>query len=96
MMSIMACQQLGRFDKSLPRVLRPNSARAPLGEIPEGRVVLAQKGGTLTGIVYHDTAVMLLPNGRSAVMVMMTETADGDLALDVIKGVSRAIYDTIV
>jgi len=95
MMSIMACQQLGKFSQSLPRVLRPESTRTPLGPVPEGRVMLAQKGGTLTGEVSHDAAIMLLPNGRHAVMVMMTECTDKDASLEAIKQVSRMVYDRL-
>ncbi len=95
MLSMMACQQLGKFDKSLPRVWRPESARAPITAIPEGRVLMAQKGGTLIGKVSHDTAVMMLPNGRSAIMVAMTEGSN-DNALELIKGISRAIYDNLI
>ena len=45
--------------------------------------------------VLHDTAVMMLPNGRSAVMVAMTEGAN-DHALEMIKGISRAVYDNLI
>ena len=95
MMSIMACQTLGKFNGSLPGVLRPQSTREPLGPIPEGSVILVQKGGTLKNRVSHDAAIMLLPNGRHAVMVMMTESTDNALALEAIQKVSRAIYDRL-
>ena len=97
MLSMMACQQLGKLDKSLPRVWRPESARAPIAEIPEGRVLMAQKGGTLSGktMVSHDTAVMMLPNGKSAVMVVMTD-GNNDAGLELIKKISRAVYDRLV
>ncbi len=97
MLSIMACQQLGKFDKSLPRVWRPESARASIADIPEGRVLMAQKGGTLSGKlkVSHDTAVMMLPNGHSAVMVVMTEGSN-DNALELMKGIARAVYDNLI
>ena len=98
MLSILACQQLGKLDKSIPGVYRPGSARAPVVRVPEGRVIMAQKGGTLTGKinVSHDTAIMLLPNGRSAVMVVMTESSDNNMALEFIKSISRAVYDSII
>lgn len=96
MMSIMACQQLGKFNQSLPRVLRPENTRDPLGPVPKGRVMLAQKGGTLYNEVSHDTAIMLLPNGRHAILVMMTECGDGSTSLDAIKKVSRAVYDRLI
>ena len=98
MLSVMACQQLGKLDKALPRVFRPESARAPITTIPEGRVLMAQKGGTLTGkvtSVSHDTAVMKLPNGHSAVMVVMTEGSN-DNALELMKNIARAVYDNLI
>ncbi len=96
MMSIMACQTLGKFSKSLPQVYRPLSTRAPLTAVPEGKVMLVEKGGTLTGSVSHDAAIMMLPNGRKAVLVMMTECEDSQKSLDAIGKVSRAIYDRLI
>ena len=98
MISIMSCQQLGKLDKSLPGVYRPGSARKPVTKVPEGRIILAQKGGTLTGqpSVSHDTAIMLLPDGRSAIMVVMTESSDNSVALEFIKSISKAVYDELV
>jgi len=92
MMSIMACQTLGKFSKSLP-VHRPESTREPLAPPPEGKVLLVEKGGTLLKRVSHDAAVMILPDGRCAVMVMMTECESGAKSLEVISKVSRAVYD---
>ena len=98
MLSIMSCQQLGVFDKSLSGVYRPGSAREPITNVPEGRVILAQKGGTLYGEnpVLHDSAIMLLPDGRSAIMVVMTADTDTDIAREFIKSISKTIYDAIV
>lgn len=96
MMSIMACQQLGKFSQSLPGVLRPQNSRDMLGDVPEGKVMLVEKGGTLKGRVSHDAAIMLLPNGRHAVLVMMTQCENPDASLEVIKNVSRALYDRLI
>ena len=96
MMAIMACQQLGKFDKSLPRVYRPNSTRAPLDPVPEKRVMLMQKGGTLIDEVSHDAAIMRLSNGMEAVMVMMTEHKNGNESLEASKKVSRTVYDRLM
>lgn len=95
MMSIMACQMLGKFSGSVP-VYRPLSTREPLGQVPEGKVILVEKGGTLVNRVSHDAAIMLLPNGRSAVLVMLTECEDGEKSLSAIKKVSRALYDRMI
>lgn len=96
MMSIMACQQLGKFDKGLNNVRRPDTSRKPLGPVPEGKVFMVQKGGTLYNDVSHDAAIMLLPNGRQAIMVMMTQCKDGNTSLEAIKKVSRAVYDRLM
>lgn len=96
MMSIMACQTLGKFSKSLPSVYRPDSTREPLGPVPEGKVILVEKGGTLLNKVSHDAAIMLLPNGKRAVLVMMTESDNNARALNVIQKVSRALYDALI
>ena len=95
MLSIMACQQLGKLDKSIPNVWRPSCARAPITDIPEGNVLMAQKGGTLLGIVSHDTAIMMLPNGKSAIIVVMTD-ASGDKAIDLMKEISLAVYKNLI
>ena len=97
MLSIMACQQLGKLDKSLRGVYRPGSARAPITKVPDGRIIMAQKGGTLAGkiSVSHDAAIMLLPDGRCAVMVVMTESADNNMALEFIKSISKSVYDAL-
>ena len=97
MLSIMACQQLGKFDKGLKGVFRPKNARDPITSVPEGRIILGQKGGTLTGglSVSHDTAIMLLPNGRAAIMVAMTESYDNAKALELMKAIARTVYNSI-
>ena len=97
MLSIMACQQLGKLDKSLPNVWRPSSTHVPVTAVPEGRVVLAQKGGTLSNIgILHDTGIMLLPNGQCAIMAVMTKSNNENKAFDFIKTVSRTVYDSLV
>ncbi len=96
MKRIMACQTLGKFSKSLPAVHRPQNTLEPLALPPEGKVILVEKGGTLTGQVSHDAAIMILPDGRSAVLVMMTECESGDASLDAIQKVSRMIYDRMI
>ena len=97
MLSIMACQQVGKLDKSLSGVHRPDNARDPITSVPAGRIIMAQKGGTLNREhnASHDTAIMLLPNGRSAVMAVMTEGPTNDISLEFIKSISKAVYDSI-
>ena len=93
---ILACQQLGKFSKSLPKVHRPQNTLEPLALPPEGTVLLVEKGGTLVGKVSHDAAIMILPDGRGAVLVMMTECESGDASLKAIQKVSRMIYDRMI
>ncbi|MBQ3075923.1 MAG: serine hydrolase [Clostridia bacterium] len=95
-MRMMACQTLGKFSKSLPAVHRPQNTLEPLALPPEGKVILVEKGGTLVGQVSHDAAIMILPDGRSAVLVMMTECEDGDASLAAIQKVSRLLYDRMI
>ena len=95
MMQIMAAQQLGKFDQSLP-VEHYSFTRNPLPPVPEGKVIVCNKGGSLIGRVLHDAAIMLLPNGEKAVLTMMTATPDNDVTIEVLKKVSRAIYDSLV
>ena len=95
MMQIMAAQQLGKFNQSVP-LRRHEDTRRPLPPVPEGRVLMPSKGGSLEGKVLHDAAIMLLPNGEQAVMTMMTATPDNDVTTEVFKKVSRAVYDRLV
>ena len=57
---------------------------------------MLQKGGTLYNDVSNDAAIMLLPNGRQAIMVMMTQCNDGSASLEAIKKVCRAVYDRLM
>ena len=95
MMQIMAAQQLGKFNQGVP-LRRHEDTRKPLPPIPEGRVMMPSKGGSLEGKVLHDAAIMLLPNGEKAVMTMMTATPNNDVTTQIFKKVSRAVYDLLV
>ena len=95
MMQIMAAQQLGKFNLSIP-VERFSRTLEELPPVPEGRVIMANKGGSLVGKVLHDAAIMLLPNGRKAVMTMMTATPDNAITTEQFKRVSRALYDALI
>ncbi len=95
MLQIMAAQQLGVFNQSLP-VRRIPDTRNPLPPVPEGKVIMANKGGSLEGKVLHDAAVILLPNGEKAVLTMMTATPDNDVTREVLKKVSRALYESLI
>jgi len=95
MMQILAGQQVGKFDKSLP-VEHYSFTKNPLPPVPEGKVIVCNKGGSLVGKVLHDAAIMLLPNGERAVMTMMTATPNNDITTKLLGRVSRAVYDELV
>ena len=95
MMQIMAAQQLGKFCQSLP-LRRVPDTRKPLPPVPADRVLMCHKGGSLEGKVLHDAAILLLPNGEKAVLTMMTATPDNDVTTEVMKKVSRALYDSLI
>lgn len=95
MMQILAAQQLGKFNLSLP-VERYSRTKNPLPPVPEGKVIMCNKGGSLEGKVLHDSAIMLLPNGEKAVLTMMTATPDNNITTEVFKKVSKALYDSLI
>lgn len=95
MMQIMAAQQLGILCRSLP-LRRVPDTRKPLPPVPADRVLMCHKGGSLEGKVLHDCAIILLPNGEKAVLTMMTATPDNDITTEVMKKVSRALYDSLI
>ena len=95
MLHIMAGQRGGKFRASLPVAARydPNQALPP---VPDGKVVLAAKSGTLqTPTVTHDTGILLLPNGRSAVLVMMSATKSNPETEKVMGQVARTLYEAL-
>lgn len=95
MMQILAAQQLGKFNLSLP-VERYSRTKEPLPPVPEGKVIMCNKGGSLEGKVLHDAAIILLPNGEKAVLTMMTATPDNNITTEVFKKVSKALYDSLI
>ena len=95
MRQILAAQQLGKFNLSLP-VERYSYTKEPLPPVPVGKVIMCNKGGSLEGKVLHDAAIMFLPNGEKAVMTMMTATPNNDITTEVFKKVSKAVYDCLI
>lgn len=94
-MQILAAQQLGKFNLSLP-VERYSRTKNPLPPVPEGKVIMCNKGGSLMGKVLHDAAIILLPNGEKAVLTMMTATPDNDITTEIFKKVSKTLYDSLI
>lgn len=95
MRQIMAAQTLGKFSLSVPHE-RFSKTVDPLPPVPEGKVIMVHKGGSLTNKVLHDAAIMMLPNGRNAVMTMMTATSDNAAVTEQLKLVSKTLYDAMI
>lgn len=95
MMRIMAGQRNGKFRSALPAAIRHDPGQE-LTPIPEGKVVLAAKSGTLTNpIVANDAGILLLPNGRSAVLVMMTATQSNPETETIMGQIAQAVYEAL-
>ena len=95
MKQIMAAQQAGKFDQSLP-VLKHGDPSLPLPPVPEGRCIVINKGGTLKGKALHDAAIILLPNGKRVVITLVTSTPDNVKTLEIFKRLSRTLYDNLI
>ena len=95
MKQIMATQQVGKFDKSLP-VIKHADPSLPLPPVPEGFVQVINKGGTLKDKVLHDAAILLLPSGKRAVITLMTATPNNEKTMEIFKRVSKSLYDHLI
>ena len=96
MMQIMAAQQLGRFNSAMP-VMRYPDTRKPLPPVPkEGRVIMCNKTGTLVDQVAHDTAAIILPDGKKATITVLTGTSDNAKAEAVMKRMAKALYESLL
>jgi len=95
MLRIMAGQRNGKFRAALPEATRYDPGQE-LTPIPEGRVVLSAKSGTLVNPnVANDAGILLLPNGRSAVLVMMTSARRNAEAEAIMGQVAKALYEAL-
>ena len=95
MLRIMAGQRNGKFRPALPEAKRYDPSKE-LELPPEGRVVLAAKSGTLVDpVVANDAGILLLPDGRSAVLVMMTASRSNPETERIMGQVARAVYEAI-
>ena len=96
MMQIMAGQRGGKFAAALPVEQRLEPGQ-PLTPARNGRLLLCSKGGTLLSpMVSHDAAIFLLPNGRSAVMVLMTATEDNEKTSPIMGQAAKALYEALL
>lgn len=95
MRQIMAAQTLGKFSLSIPYE-RFSKTVDPLPATAEGRAIMIHKGGSLTDKILHDAAIMILPNGKKAIMVLTTATPDNNATTEIFKKVSRTIYDRLM
>ena len=95
MLRIMAGQRNGKFRPALPEAKRYDPSKE-LELPPEGRVVLAAKSGTLVDpVVANDAGILLLPDGRSAVLVMMTASRSNPETERIMGQVARAVYEAL-
>ena len=94
MLQIMAAQQGGKLTRDLP-ILRCPNPTMELPEIPEDKLLMPSKGGSITNKYLHDAAVMLLPNGRKAAIGVMTATTDNQKAGDILARVAVTVYEAL-
>ena len=95
MMQIMAGQRNGKFRPALPTVSH-NDPRKPVALPQEGKVLLASKGGTLSNLgVANDAGILLLPNGRTAVLTMTTATRHNPTTEAIMGRVARTVYESL-
>ena len=94
MLQIMAAQQGGKLTRDLP-ILRCPNPTMELPEIPEDKLLMPSKGGSITNKSRHDAAVMLLPNGRKAAIGVMTATTDNQKAGDILARVAVTVYEAL-
>lgn len=95
MMRIMAGQRGGKFRPALPEDQRYDP-REELEPVAKDRVVLVAKSGTLVNpTIAHDAGILMMPNGRRAVLVMMTRTSDNPKTEAVMGRVARAVYEAL-
>ena len=96
MLAIMAAQQVGKFRTALP-VMSISRVKPPLPtEIPEGKLIVASKGGTLLNTVSHDAAILILPNGRRAVLVLTTKDNDNVKILEQFEALAKVVYESLL
>lgn len=97
MVQIMAGQRLARLKALLPWTERVDPYADKLELPAEGKVVVASKGGTLTGppAIAHDAAIFYLPDGRYYVMVMCTQSSGLAEATKRINEAGLAMYEAM-
>ena len=95
MMQIMAGQQNGKFRPALPAV-KHTDPRKPIDLPPEGKVLLSAKSGTLTNPnTANDAGILLLPNGRAAVLAMTTSTTSNAKKEPIMGQIARTVYEAL-
>ena len=94
MLQILGGHRLGRFRTLLPQQIKHMDPHKPIAPVPAGKVIIASKGGTLRGGYIHEAAVLLLPEGRSVVLVMMTH-GDPQQNERIMGQVAQAVYQAL-
>ena len=93
---IMANQRVARLKTLLPTAYRPDPRAERLELPPEGKVVVACKGGTLLNPARaHDAGIFYLPDGRYYVMTMCTNSTDLQATTRIINEAGLAMYEAM-
>ena len=93
---IMAGQRLGRLQTLLPTVERLNPYTPQLKMPPEGRVVVASKGGSkLADGAVHDTGIFYLPDGRCYVMAVCSKSYKKEETIHLIQQMGLVMYEAM-
>ncbi len=95
LLQIMAGQNLQKFTALIPAV-DWKQPREPLPTPSEGKVLVASKGGTLSGLgISHDSAAFFLPDGRSYTLTVLTQTDDMIASRSALAEISLAMYEAL-
>jgi len=96
MLMIMSAQQVGKFRTALPCMSITTTKMDAIPDVPCGKVLFASKGGTLMKTVSHDAAIMIMPNGRRAVLVLTAKVLDNSKVLNQFTAIAKAVYETLL
>lgn len=96
LLQILAGQNLQKFTALIPAE-GWKQPREPLPTPAEGSVLVASKGGTLSGSrgISHDCAAFFLPDGRSYTLTVLTHTNDMIAARTAMAEISLAMYEAL-
>ena len=92
----MANQRVARLKTLLPTAYRPDPRAEQLELPPEGKVVVASKGGTLLNPARaHDAGIFYLPDGRYYIVTICTTSSDLKATTKIINEVGLVMYEAM-